>query len=272
MVGRNEPCPCGSGKRYKDCHGSLAKTRDKVAFVIAGTQKGGTTALASYLYEHPEIGMPTVKEVHFFDTETHFASEEVDYAAYHAHYRPAVRGRLLGDATPIYMYWAPAPQRIQRYNPAMRLIMMLRNPVTRAYSHWNMERERERDLLPFDEAIRIEVERCREALPLQHRLYSYIDRGRYSEQIRRIWRYFPVDQTLVLKSEELQRTPDAALARITDFLGVARFRPVQPRNVHARPYLSPMSVGARSYLREVFAPEIRELEEMFGWDCADWLA
>src|SRR4029078_6256322 len=123
VVGRNEPCPCGSGKRYKDCHGRLARParkgavvtpgaeagvcrrEGKVAFVIAGTQKGGTTALASYLYEHPEIGMPTVKEVHFFDTDEHFASAEVNYAKYHAYFNPALRKRLLGDATPIYMYW-----------------------------------------------------------------------------------------------------------------------------------------------------------------------
>jgi hypothetical protein len=146
-VGRNEPCPCGSGKRYKDCHGSLAAPPEKVAFVIAGTQKGGTTALASYLYEHPEIGMPTVKEVHFFDTEDHFASAEVDYAKYHAYFDPAVRKRLLGDATPIYMYWDAAPPRIWQYNPAMKLILLLRNPITRAYSQWNMERERGSDPL-----------------------------------------------------------------------------------------------------------------------------
>jgi hypothetical protein len=170
------------------------------------------------------------------------------------------------------MYWQPAPQRIQRYNPAMKLIMLLRNPVTRAYSHWNMERARKRDLLSFEEAIRTETERCREALPLQHRLYSYVDRGLYSEQIRRIWSHFPVEQTLILKSEQLQRSPDTALARISDFLGVARFPPVQPRNVHARSYQSPMSAEARSYLREVFSDEVRTLEQMFGWDCADWLA
>jgi hypothetical protein len=272
VVGRNESCPCGSGRRYKDCHGNLAAAPQKVAFVIAGTQKGGTTALASYLYEHAEIGMPTVKEVHFFDNEEHFTSDAVDYARYHAYFNPAVRTRLLGDATPIYMYWASAPERIHRYNPAMKLIMLLRNPVTRAYSQWNMERERHRDPLQFEQAIRAEQERSREALPLQDRLYSYVDRGFYSEQIRRIWRYFPPEQTLVLKSEELQHTPDAALARITDFLGVARFPPVEPRRVHARPYESPMSSEARDYLRGIFAAEIRNLEHMFGWDCADWLA
>jgi hypothetical protein len=170
------------------------------------------------------------------------------------------------------MYWESAPQRMQRYNPAMKLIMLLRNPVTRAYSHWNMERARQRDPLPFEQAIRTEAERCREALPLQHRRYSYVDRGFYSEQIRRIWRHFPVEQTLVLRTEELQRTPDAALAKITSFLGIARFPPVEPRSVHAGPYQSPMSAEARDRLREIFAPEVRKLEQMFGWDCAAWLA
>lgn len=271
MAGRNEPCPCGSGRRYKDCHGSLASLT-KVAFVIAGTQKGGTTALASYLYEHPAIGMPAVKEVHFFDTEENFAGVDVDYARYHANFKPAVRGRLLGDATPIYMYWEPAQQRIQRYNPAMKLVMLLRNPITRAYSHWNMERARGRDPLPFEEAIRTEAERCREALPLQHRQFSYVDRGRYSSQLERIWRFFPARQTLVLKSEELLLRPQDALARVTDFLGVSRFPPVQARSVHARPYEAPMSSEARNYLREGFASEIRRLERTFGWDCATWLA
>ena len=272
MTARNEPCPCGSGRRYKDCHGSLAPGAARVAFAIAGTQKGGTSALASYLYEHAELGLPTVKEAHFFDTEENFSGGPVDYTSYHAQFSPAVRGRILGDATPIYMYWQPAAPRMLQYNPAMKLIMLLRNPVTRAYSHWNMERARGRDPLPFDEAIRSEEERCRAALPLQHRQFSYVDRGRYSRQLERLWTMFPQRQTLVMKSEELLNSPQAALSRVTDFLGVARFRPVEPRRVHSRSYPAPMSAAARDYLRDALAGEIENLERLFGWDCADWLA
>src|SRR5580765_8161584 len=152
VVGRNEPCPCGSGKRYKDCHGSLAAPAQKVGFVIAGTQKGGTTALASYLYEHPEICVAGAKEVHFFDTDSLFRAGTVpDYAAYHARFHPAGRERILGDATPIYMYWEPAPQRIWQYNPAMKLIVILRDPAARAFSHWNMQRTKNLDPRPFFE-------------------------------------------------------------------------------------------------------------------------
>jgi hypothetical protein len=245
--------------------------KPEVGFVIAGTQKGGTTALASYLYEHPHVGMPTVKEVHFFDTEEWFGGASVDYSNYHAYFKPKPTQRIAGDATPIYMYWMSAPRRIWEYNPAMKFIVLLRNPVTRAYSHWNMERALGRDELSFDEAIRSEATRCREALPLQHRRFSYIDRGLYSQQLQRIWQHFPTAQTLIMKSETLQHAPMDALNRICDFLGIARFAAAAARNVHARPYEAPMSDASRNYLREAFAGEIDELQRALGWDCSDWL-
>jgi hypothetical protein len=275
VPGRNEPCPCGSGKRYKNCHGGLATPLDKVAFLIAGTQKGGTSALASYLSEHPVIGMSKTKEVHFFDNDEYFAGGEVDYVRYHANFVATDRKRLHGEATPSYMYWEPAPLRVQNYNPAMKWIMLLRNPVTRAYSHWNWNRVHRRgrlDPLPFEQAIEAEAKRRDKALPSQDRRFSYVDRGFYSQQIRRIWRHFPVEQTLILRSDELQNSPQAALAQVTDFLGVERCQAVRPRNVNTRPYEGSMSASMRTRLCEVFAAEIRTLEQMFGWDCSDWLA
>ncbi len=270
---RNDPCPCRSGKRYKDCHGNLARPFVmQVGFVVAGTQKGGTTALASYLLDHPEVGLPAVKEVHFFDTETHFQTQPVDYGVYHAYFKPMPNKKIIGDATPVYMYWKSAPERIRQYNPAMKFIMLLRNPITRAYSHWNMERERRRDTLSFDEAIRVEHERVRSALPLQHREFSYLDRGFYTKQIERVRMCFPAEQMLIIKSEELQRSPATPLASICDFLGIAHFAAPTPRTVHARPYEAPMTQEAKDYLRAVFADEIKRLEQALGWDCSDWLA
>jgi hypothetical protein len=275
-VGRNEPCPCGSGLRYKNCHGRIAASARQVDFVVAGTQKGGTTALASYLGEHPEICMPNsraqplMKELHHFDNETRFAAEVVDHSTYHNYYEPQVGHRVLGDATPIYMYWESAPARMQAYNPALKFIMLLRNPVTRAYSHWNMEVMKGRETFSFEEALQREPERCREAWPLQHRRWSYADRGRYSVQLARIWSQFPRSQTLVLKSEAFQADPAPALAQIAEFLGVAPFPKVDPRTVWAIPYDRPMTAEARALLQQSFAGEIAELERMLGWDLSDW--
>ena len=243
----------------------------KVDFLIAGTQKGGTTALDAYLRTHPELCMANRKEVHFFDRDTHFQQGTVDYSAYHAFFSPTASQRLLGEATPIYMYWHRAFRRIWEYNPRMKIIVMLRNPVERAYSHWNMERDRKAESLPFWEAIQREPERCREALPDQHRVYSYVDRGFYTEQLRRLWRYFPPEQTLILRHEALRETPQFVLDPIFDFLEVARQSITTAIHTHARPYVTTMSEREKAYLQWIYEYEIRSLERLLGWDCSTWL-
>lgn len=271
-IGRNEACPCGSGRRYKLCHGRLEAHARKVDFVVAGTQKGGTSALETYLREHPQVCMPKdVKEVHYFDDDDRFTRhDDDDYSAYHGYFLPRPTHRLLGDATPVYMYWEPVAQRIRRYNPAMKFIMLLRDPVSRAYSHWNMEVKKERESMPFEEAVRRERERLRDATPLQYRRRAYADRGFYSVQLRRIWEHFPVAQTLVLRSEAFQADPTPVLATIAAFLDIAPFPRVDRRHVNALPYDQPMSAGAREFLQQAFAGEVGELERMLGWDLSDW--
>jgi len=245
---------------------------EQVSFVVAGTQKGGTSALDSYLRRHPQICLPKqTKEVHYFDNDEYFRAGEPDASSYRAAFDLGPTRRLLGEATPIYMYWKPVPERMQRYNPAMKIIMLLRNPITRAYSHWNHERQAGREPLSFFEALLAEPERARLALPQQLRRNSYIDRGFYTQQLARMWRHFPAEQTLVLGSEELQSCPDRVLASIADFLGVAAFPETQPKTVFASPYQRAMTVEEKNYLVGVFHEEVRELEHLLGWDCGHWL-
>jgi hypothetical protein len=243
----------------------------RVDFVICGTQKGGTTALDAYLREHPEVCMADRKEVHFFDTEAFFASRSPDYSTYHAAFSPNVSHKLIGEATPIYMYWRDAPRRIWEYNRDMKLVVVLRNPIERAFSHWNMERAKGADDLSFWDAIHSEEKRCREALPYQHRVFSYVDRGFYLEQLRRLWSYFPREQVLILKNEVLKHHPCEALREVCDFLGVAHFSNLDSKDVHSRPYESRMSSEERRFLQSLFEYEIRGLERELGWDCSDWL-
>lgn len=242
-----------------------------VNFIICGTQKGGTTALDAYLREHPEICMAICKETHFFDSEANFSGGSPDYSKYHTLFKPMKRHQILGEATPVYMYWIDSPKRIWHYNPNMKLIILLRNPIDRAFSHWNMERLRGADTLSFWEAITNEGKRCREALPHQHRVYSYIDRGFYLEQLRRVWSYFARNQVLIIKSEDLGRMPDETLNGICSFLEVNKFKNISVKHLNSRIYESPMSARERDYLRSVFSPEIRKLETELNWNCKDWL-
>ena len=276
MVGETELCPCGSGKRYKDCHAAVeveveVAAPEKIGFVIAGAQKSGTSAIFNYLYRHPQVCMHAGKELHFFDRDRFFRDGPPDYARYHALLSPTSSQRVLGDGTPSYMYWEPAARRIWHYNPAMKFVMILRNPVARAFSHWNMFKEKGVETLPFYEALLAEPERRRRAAPRQLKVESYADRGFYTEQLRRIGHLFPASQMLILRSQELRAEPQRTVDRITDFLELDRLAGVQPEDVYSFPYQEAMSVQAKDYLFSIYEYEIRQLERMLGWDCADWL-
>jgi len=241
----------------------------RVDFVIGGTQKGGTSALDSFLRQHPQICMPeTRKELHFFDR----ADEERDYAKYHANFRPQPQHRVIGEASPIYMYWETAPYRIWNYNPQMKWILALRNPVERAFSAWNMETKRGNEKLSFAEAVEKEMERSREALPLQHRVFSYVDRGFYAHQIRRLFNIFGRENCLIILTEELRNDHDATLKRVFNFLAVDESIIPPAANIFEQEYAVEIDNRLRSHLLDRFEFDIKELEKLLQRDLAAWYA
>jgi len=245
--------------------------RRKVDFIICGTQKSGTTALYSYLNQHHQVCMAEKKELHYFDDDSLFLDGKPDYSEYHSWFSPNDAHKLLGEATPSYMYWKSSPKRIWQYNPSMKILIILRNPIERAYSHWNMQRFKKLERLPFYQAIMTEHERKKKYHPFQDMNFSYVDRGFYLEQLRRIWTYFSKDQVLILKNEYLKHCHDEALNDVCDFLGVDRFENVESKNVHAISYISPLDKKEKIYLERIYERHIREIERELGWDCSDWL-
>jgi hypothetical protein len=235
----------------------------KVDFLIAGIQKCGTTALHAYLRGHPQL---------FFDDETVAWGDGVDYGAYHAPFAGADVGRKWGEATPIYTYWPPSLQRIRAYNPGIKLIVLMRNPVERAYSHWNMLRKRGVEDLPFPDAVRLEQGRCARPLSQQQRDFSYVERGFYARQIERVFEQFAPGRLLALKTQDLRARPVDCLAAVCDFLGVDRFAAVSPRVEHVLDYESPMPPEVYNTLLSVYESDIRRLQVLLNWRCDDWLA
>jgi hypothetical protein len=237
-----------------------------VTFLIAGVQKGGTTALFDYLSDYPDVALPAVKELHFFDDEAQDWARP-DYAAYHARF-PAPAGRPCGEATPIYAYWPGSLERIAAYNPAMKLIMVLRDPVQRAWSHWRMEFARGAETAPFAWCIREGRQRLFDAEPwAHHREFSYVERGFYGEQAERLLSLFPRKQLLFLKSDELRADPGETLARVRTFLGLPRAPAPAPREVHVgreMAYPSELAAADIEHLRRVYAADARRLAEMTG--------
>jgi len=242
-----------------------------VNFLVCGTQKGGTTALDSYLRMHPSICMAKTKEVHFFDTDELFRTNDIHYENYHQKFCKTNETHILGEATPIYMYWENCMERIARYNPEMKIILILRNPIKRAYSHWKMEYSRGAETLPFWESLLEEDNRLNSEVHKQHRVYSYKHRGFYSRQIKHIWSLFPKEQVHILKSDELKSSPKATLTEVYQFLEIdpneGSYTPIEK---HVRKDQTPMQNKAKHYLANFFLEEIKELESMLSWDLDDW--
>ena len=238
-----------------------------------GFQKSGTTALTYFLMQHPEIYIPRDKEIHFFDNDALFERGPglVDYIEYHRNFEAGWDAKLTGEATPIYAYWKPSAQRIKQYNPHIKMIFLLRNPIDRAYSQYMLQRALGREHLSFSSAIRLERFLRLSDFPRQSRERSYVDRGFYTRQIRRLLRHFSRSQMLFIKTDDLRNDHSATLDRVFDFLGVQRVGGIEPANINANEY-APMSARDRAYLERRFRNEIRGLEELLGWDCSGWAA
>src|SRR2546428_11223669 len=201
---------------------------ERLDFILAGAQKSGTTALHYFLSRHLDIVMGDQQEIHFFDNDAIFVSK-VDYEQLHKHYPLVAPSTIAGDCTPSYMYHESAAERIWKYNPKIKLLIILRNPVDRAFAHWNMQRYRGREPLDFFDAVREEKTRVAGAPAAEARRFAYIDRGFYARQLERLFKFFPREQVKVVKFEEFKDKPRETLASIFSFLGLEPLRSVRSK-------------------------------------------
>ena len=240
-------------------------------FVIVGTQRGGTTSLYNNLIAHPKIAPAKRKEVHFFSL---FFDRGL--AWYRAQFPTDLPpGTITGESSPYYLFHPLAPQRMRACVPHAKLIVLLRNPVDRAYSHYHLELSRGDETLPFEEAIAHEEERLRGEVDrlladdtyesFAHQHHSYLARGRYLDQLRAWLNLFPREQLLILKSEDLYHHPTDVVRQATDFLGLPPVSLTDRRAYNEVAYLK-MRDGTRARLTADFADKNRELGEYLGQD------
>jgi Sulfotransferase domain len=256
---------------------ATASLRLRPTFLVIGAQKAGTTSLHAYLTAHPAVLGASIKEVQYFSK--FYGKGEDWYLAYfplelrggakrlRAGVKPAV-----GEASATYLFHPHAPQRVHAFDPAMRLIAVLRDPVDRAYSHYQMEHRWGREPLPFEGALEREVElqpeltrMCTDpAFESEDALNcSYVARGRYAEQLERWLGLFPRERLLVLTSDELLEDPAGTMATVARFLDIPEWRaPSYPlRGVREYDTMAP---ATREQLARTLAPDTERLEELLG--------
>lgn len=242
-------------------------TDRRLDFIVCGVQKAGTTALDSYLRKHSQLFMAEKKEIHFFDNKMMSKwGDRLSYLYLHSFFNGSNSSQLLGEATPIYFWWNGAVERIFKYNSKIKLIVVFREPIQRAFSHWNMEFQRGNETRSFSDAIRSDV--CKK----QDRIRSYVDRGFYARQLKNLYSYFPKRQVLCLKQEDLMCSPETELNRIAKFLGIDKFEGCRKMTVHSREYEFSLLADDVQYLKSVYKDDIKNLEAMLDWDLSTWLS
>ncbi len=274
--------------------------RRRPDFLILGAQKAGTSSLEFFLSRHPRIKPAKRKEVGFFSRNRVYSRGAAWYARQFPFRRsPGIR---LFEATPAYLYYPFVAERIFQFDPRMKLIILLRNPVERAFSAWNMFRQMHADpairdstikqyledanpeakdpvleLLgrkqfpDFQSCVQEEINALQTDTPLALEP-SFVRRGLYCEQVERFHRSFPRESTLILESGELKRHRAETLNRVLSFLGLPQTDWAQAslQDQHVRQYDRPMAEPTRELLHEFFEqPNARlytVLGRVFDWD------
>lgn len=245
---------------------SAAQRRSKKGplpdFVVIGAQKGGTSFFYSLLRKHPLVRPAATKELQFFDR--HFV-KGVDWYRRCFPESERVDGQrtVAGESTPSYLFSPQAAGRMAGVVPDAKLVALLRNPVDRAYSQYQMQVRRGTEARSFEEAT--EEEMASAEGPPNLARGSYLARGFYAEQLQRFSFFADRGQLLVVKSENLFTRRLEVLHRVLTFLEVPAFEPTGARPAGSRTY-EPMEPATRRRLEEFFAPHNERLYELLGSD------
>jgi hypothetical protein len=247
-------------------------------FIVAGAQRCGTTSLFRALVEHPQVVRPAFhKGVNYFDLN--YFRDESWYRAHFPIRRVAgVRTRRYGppaffEASGYYLYHPFAMERLARDLPEAKIVVMLRDPVERAYSAYQHEQARGYERESFETALALEDDRLvgeedrmrRDPAyeSFTHRHHSYRHRGQYAEQLRRLYSLIPRHRVHVMQSENFFADPASEFRMLTDFLGLPSFQPGRFDQYNARPR-DPMTPETRMMLTRHYAAHDESLAGLIG--------
>jgi hypothetical protein len=256
-----------------------SRARILPSFLIVGAQRSGTTSLSRTLDEHPAVFSAVLhEEVHFFDVSyrrglSWYRSHFPLLAAARRTVRPADVTPVSFESSPYYMFHPLAPERIARDLPGVRLLVLLRDPVERAYSGHAHEVAHGFESEPFESALELEPGRLAGQaeriaadpgyFSYSHQHHSYIARGEYVDQLESLEQHFGRDRLHVVDSGDFFTDPQAIYDGVLAFLGLPNRGNPAFRRRNAQPR-SPMPDSVRKTLEEHYRPYDERLAAWLG--------
>ena len=247
--------------------------------LIVGAQRCGTTGLFRALSAHPSVFGPNLRKgVHYFDVDyTHPLSWYRGWFPLQATVTrrvPAGQEPVVIEASPYYMFHPAVPARIAHDLPDVRVLVLLRDPVSRAFSAYKHEFARGFESMPFEEALAAEPDRLAGEgeklladpayVSFSHQHQAYLARGRYAEQLERLGATIGRDRILVLDSTDYFKRPDEGLSQVLDFLGLSAIPHSEVfRNESSG--ASDLDAGVKRRLRAAMRDDDERLRDWLGW-------
>jgi hypothetical protein len=261
-------------------------------FMIIGVAKAGTTSLFQYLAQHPNIVIPTIKELKYFENKNR--QRGLRWYLTNFPLKEEAKSRLAFEASPTYLYMRQSPKRIAHLFPDMKFIAILRDPVKRSFSHWNFYHDQSNpqnramyyDERSFEQAVEEELDDELTDIP-DYKLYLY--KSMYSQHLKHWYQYYPPENILLLDFEDLKNKPKCVLKKVTEFLSVKSiyddFEKTREqlqgdkytkddsqqkiKQYNTTPYKKEMSDKMKTKLSTLFDPYDKELEKLthrkFSW-------
>lgn len=256
---------------------ATATSRALPDFMVVGAQKAGTTSLYDYLVKHPNVLPAFEKEIHYFDdglsgNEKNYSKDDRWYRAHFPLRSQLTSSRITGEASPYYLFHPDAAKRIKEYVPGCKLLILLRNPSTRAISHYYHERRLGHEQLTLLQALEAEEGRTSAAAASNdYNDYSmihhtYLARGDYLPQLLRFFDIFGPDNIHLEISEDFFTSTRERLSRVHQFLGLPAHTEDEYKIMNQNVSSRAVDRDALSYLSSYYAPRIQELDTYLNLD------
>lgn len=257
---------------YKTNLKSIFRLGKKPDFLIIGAQKAGTTSLYKYIEKYSENFVPPInKELYFFTRKYNNG-----FNWYKALFKNK-KNMKTGEGTPNYLFYHKAPERIVQHLPKVKLVVLLRNPIDRAYSQYRFQNDTDRlniyNPLSFEEAIKEDIYRYNNNIYTKndefdyiYKYFSYISRGIYYDQLIKWFRFFPRDQILIIKSEDFFKNTENILEKVFEFIGLEFNNKQLNFKQYNKNSYNELDKKIHQYLEEFYKPHNAKLYKLLNKD------
>ena len=243
---------------------TITRTHNPASFIITGSPRSGLGTIYHALEQHPALQVICKDENPHFANDALFGVGNPSNQRYDQHYVDYGEDLLHGEISSAYLTHPYAISRIHRYNPDIKLVIILRNPAMRTYSQWQYATAQGLETASFTDILTTTAQSVEDMTAYQRNsLYGY--------HVSHILQYLDPHQVLFLKSDDLKEDPEVAMYRLFQFIGVPYLDlDLTAQNIGS--YASSLTAETYNQMMEAYTSDVKTLESLVGLDCSSWKA